>query len=925
MADILRTVLLSPGGRAVVKLNLEDTTAKTWYKGQGTFKIVPPAKTVGWSRSARRFAGQVQSGESTENWTVIGTWWVKGTTPDEVIQNVEKLMSEVDDVAALTPYQPKLLEWRPDGASNSTFFEMRGAGIYAPVYDWRVFAGVPMMRVDLSWPIAPLALGAPMDIWDGLSEDTRTDYTFDKGAVASYNAAVGFFLFTGGTEVLMRHTARGYKYDDVEVTGQWAGTTGNNMEGGAIKGLTLCATDANNFLEGRITVGTPNEMQIRKKVAGVYTTLKAVSGALTLPSFKTGWLRFRKEGNVLTLEAFSEKPGPMVTPPVEILTYTLTGSDATTFGKGKTGYAGLCFTPRDGNEGLVDFRAMPYTYHERTLPELVTLRAVPGTAPSKMDVMVTTPAVGSAQAFGLLAWGRNPAPDNRCWNGDMAYTTAPLSGWNYEPGTGPVTAPNATLDATYGAIPGKIAWEAASLNVSAPNPLTPGGPPVMAITHAVAATVCNLFPIYRRFKKGVTYTFAAKAGVLTGTAAKLVLGNKGKTDVAEVALTVGAGQTMQILTTGTWTPTADYDVAFVGITQLWTSGTGETRCSEVEVYEGTAAPTGQPQSGGRGALPPFGVMQAMNEVPAFCTNVKAKATLAYNAGSNTIVETGEAAQRVDGTGVYMFAGTGAVGGAGTGGLTGGGESRLAWWIDPALMVTADDFARGSIALEFFWRGIVSPSSAGGAKSFVTNPRLMLAAIPDPTQAPGGERYTAEFGNVGRTLPQSTAAELSGNQGKTSRLGTLELPVNAQQPTRWLLLLYMYWSGASMGLFATDELVVVPATRRALTPTGKANDSTYPAWAAGVAELTKTVRSDLRSHSQFPNYAAALNPVDDAGLTGSPLDELPATAGAAVTDLAVLAMLNSLIPDEPGGANGDVQAKATTHYSVTPRYRLARGQ
>jgi hypothetical protein len=56
------------------------------------------------------------------------------------------------------------LEWRPDGATNSVFYEVRGPATWKPNYRWVQFAGIHSLTCEIQVPVAPLAVGAPIVI-----------------------------------------------------------------------------------------------------------------------------------------------------------------------------------------------------------------------------------------------------------------------------------------------------------------------------------------------------------------------------------------------------------------------------------------------------------------------------------------------------------------------------------------------------------------------------------------------------------------------------------------------------------------------------------------------------------------------------------------------------------------------------------------
>jgi hypothetical protein len=53
-------------------------------------------------------------------------------------------------------------EWRPDGVSASTYYEIRGPAAITPTYRWVVFSQARTMVMEVEIPIAPLSRGATL-------------------------------------------------------------------------------------------------------------------------------------------------------------------------------------------------------------------------------------------------------------------------------------------------------------------------------------------------------------------------------------------------------------------------------------------------------------------------------------------------------------------------------------------------------------------------------------------------------------------------------------------------------------------------------------------------------------------------------------------------------------------------------------------
>jgi hypothetical protein len=119
---------------------------------------------------------------------------------------------------------------------------------------------------------------------------------------------------------------------------------------------------------------------------------------------------------------------------------------------------------------------------------------------------------------------------------------------------------------------------------------------------------------------------------------------------------------------------------------------------------------------------------------------------------------------------------------------------------------------------------------------------------------------------------------------------------------------------STGTFGVDYLTPVLARSRALSPTAKVLDTTYPRFVVSTGETQKRVRADLSALVAQPPNAA----LRDHGLGGS-LIEPP----AGTVDWLV--KLSSLAPDDPtvDSTTEQLNHSATVQLDVTPRSFLMR--
>lgn len=137
------------------------------------------------------------------------------------------------------------------------------------------------------------------------------------------------------------------------------------------------------------------------------------------------------------------------------------------------------------------------------------------------------------------------------------------------------------------------------------------------------------------------------------------------------------------------------------------------------------------------------------------------------------------------------------------------------------------------------------------------------------------------------------------------------------PQRWVITLTYSNAPGGSGNVKADYLVLVPATSRALGPTGKANDgSTYPKFTRVTTETIRTIRWDLAGFTSIPSLAAGF--ARDVGLGGQ-LIEFP------TGNVTVAAKLSSLVPDDPtvDATVEQLSHSATLHFAVWPRYHLSR--
>jgi hypothetical protein len=728
--------------------------------------------------------------------------------------------------------------WRPQGSSFRMYLDVLSSGCKVESYD-DLWPRDHRLTVSFGVVTPPYMEGDPYDIVDDFATDTEARYTFDTGSASDVAVTGGSLTASGNLTVEKRliHTDRGYTYGDQQVTLKATpGSTITSFKAGVV----LKRIDANNYLEVYVDDnGTNSRLRLDKIVAGSRTNLSTTNLAARVVNGTPFWVRGRIEGNVLFLEHFAAAPTPMVTPTTSA-NYTLTtGAEQTSFGIAVEGLAGLSWIPQQAAALIDDLAVEPFTYRNVTGPDDIRLRGViDGDALALLDAYITPSGGAAAPIWALLGWTPQAAVHNMLIDGDLEGPQAGVL-WSVAAVTninGAATSKSVvTTAAKYGL---------ASLQVVCP---------------ATTDTGAN-FRIFRKFRRGITYTFEVWVRSAAGTTNVYArLGNGTANDKATSGNTA-LSTTWQRLTVA-WTPTADRDDAHIAINIAAATGTTFTLDGAM-VYEGTVAPTSANQSEGRGGFPPFGVIEAENTWAG--TNVSANAN--YRSGFGVIAT--------------------------------GGTASCALLCDPALILQ-DDYTQNEIAVEV-WARVSLQSSAIASPTVALSASSLNSAI---------TRYAEEFGSAVKTITRPSA----GSAFRLIRCGTLRLPTTMG---RWLINL-VATSAPDAGNLAIDYLVLVPANARALGTSGKTNDANYPKFASATTETIRRIRSDL---SGTYRDASSLAEAEQAysGLGGSLL-ELPAGSVDAVVKLSSLVPDDSTSDT----STEQLAHSATVHFAITPRWRLGR--
>lgn len=120
-----------------------------------TFSIKAPERSVVQAGSGRRYAGTRAVSDSHANASAQWKLIVKESTADLASQAVEAVLQPLEALNTPDLY----LEWRPDGNTESTFYEVRGPATWQLGYSRIRFSTTQIYELDVTIPISPLGRG----------------------------------------------------------------------------------------------------------------------------------------------------------------------------------------------------------------------------------------------------------------------------------------------------------------------------------------------------------------------------------------------------------------------------------------------------------------------------------------------------------------------------------------------------------------------------------------------------------------------------------------------------------------------------------------------------------------------------------------------------------------------------------------------
>lgn len=123
--------------------------------GRDSFTIKAPDRNVSSAGSGRRYAGTYAISDTHTNAQANWKLLVTDTTADLASQSVEAVLQPLERLNS-----PDLhLEWRPDGNTYSTFYEIRGPATWQLGYSRLQYTSNRRLELDVQIPISPLGRG----------------------------------------------------------------------------------------------------------------------------------------------------------------------------------------------------------------------------------------------------------------------------------------------------------------------------------------------------------------------------------------------------------------------------------------------------------------------------------------------------------------------------------------------------------------------------------------------------------------------------------------------------------------------------------------------------------------------------------------------------------------------------------------------
>jgi hypothetical protein len=274
---------------------------------------------------------------------------------------LDKVGQLVDKCAKASKYQDGIeLAWTPASSTRTVTFDVLSAEITdLPIDNENGWMLALAPTVTITMKAKPYWRGTPLEnITDNFSTDTlAADWTVTSGTPA----ITGGVLALGNTGTTrLYYSGAPYELSDCQVTAKInVVTLGATIEQ---VGVVVKQVDTNNLIYVVANLGSSATVNVRKIDGGVDSSL-ASSAITAAANGNDYWLRGRIEGNLVTLEWWTDAPAVTGTP-ATTLTHTLTGGDDTQFGSGVAGRQGLIALSIDtaSNYTFDDFTIEPNVF-----------------------------------------------------------------------------------------------------------------------------------------------------------------------------------------------------------------------------------------------------------------------------------------------------------------------------------------------------------------------------------------------------------------------------------------------------------------------------------------------------------------------------------------------------------------------------------
>lgn len=929
MADRLRIVRLDPLlGRVI----LADLAAAPLGPIRDSFKVTRPQKQRFPVATNTRWDGSQPAGETIENATLTATIACYGsTTADGALAAITTAIGTADQAGP-----DRYVEWRPDGATRSSYYELRGSADFQPNYSWASFSSAQFFAVDVSLPVAPYPFGDPLwfsETWDA-DAVTSGDWILDAGTSSDIAVRNGQLVpLTTSTSRLRR---AGVALSNGRLVLEF--TTGSSLTGLGVEVFIAAQAGSGAYDTYLYTrVDPTNGISVGKRVNGS-ATLLANDNTLALQTSTTYWLELIRDGALLWGQIWSKPPtmAAQLTDVITSATQLLGVADQALFqGAGGVGiHTEVGVTSERYNDITCepDF-AMGYANwtNDGSLyrADQLRLSAIPGDAPAPFDLAISANGGTRNAAWACAAWMPRPArPFNHIWNGDAGEDA---DGWAAASSSG---VPGRITGGKYGgfsvqtvtaATSGSgivfrsyrrylaqrtyigLAWLRSPAQTTLANVSIEDDTSGTTIVQSTARALSAAWALHAVLMTGSGFDIGRLgARVRAATATTLQVSGANLFEASCAAFSAGATNSA---TSGTvsavpddW-PAAPFLAILPATSELVTvrsiSGTTLTLERGAEGSGAAAISTGDAiapvpdklQYQGRGAPPPFGILDAeacdTGDLDGFTI---ASPGAAYRLGKSLEMST-----------------------AGSGNPE---SCSASWLVDPTLM-TPDEWTRGEVTFEVYAiiAGLYSTYFASGVTA-------ILSAVPE------GGFYSAGVLDVRSGVGVFTLEDPAGigkqlltygatNLRRPYRLGTLRLPVDRANAARWRIHLQLaYTTVTAAAKIRPDFLFFAPIGARAASPTRK-NYTGFPnVIPSSTVETRKVIRSDLSGLIAQPGRALA----SDNGMGGALLQLPPGPV-----DLTM--MLLSDIPDytSTGTTAGETyDGDAWLHVRPRPRYAIARG-